>query len=226
MNRPTVAMTGELRDGNMIHVHQRYFNALWDAGLMPVALPGKLDWAKAEEYADQFDGFLFTGGGDVDPKYYMEDRHPLCGEANEERDAFELSLLTSVMLRDKPVLGICRGIQLLNVGLGGSLFQHVEGHSAGDGPDVWHDVYIRQGTLLHDIMGKDVIRTNSWHHQMVKGLGKSVKVCADLADGRTEAIWMPGRKFFLGVQWHPEIYYTEDEDAAKIFRAFAGALGK
>lgn len=225
MNRPVIAMTGELQDGKMIRINQRYFQALWDAGMMPVALPGKLDWTRAEEYADRFDGFLFTGGGDVDPKYYMEDRHPLCGEADAERDSFELSLLTSVMLRDKPVLGICRGIQLLNVGLGGSLFQHVEGHRNEAAP-VWHDVYVRKDTLLHEIVGKDKIVTNSWHHQMVKGLGKSVKVCADLPDGRTEAVWMPGRRFFLGVQWHPEMYYSENEDAAKIFKAFAGAASK
>ncbi|MBR4866493.1 MAG: gamma-glutamyl-gamma-aminobutyrate hydrolase family protein [Clostridia bacterium] len=222
MSRPVVAMTGELQ-GENIHLHQRYFNALWDAGMMPVALPARLDWTRAEEYADRFDGFLFTGGGDVDPKYYMEDRHPKCGEPNPERDSFELSLLTSVMLRDKPVLGICRGIQLLNVGLGGSLYQHVEGHANSDDP-VWHDVYVREGTLLYDIVGKEKIRVNSWHHQMVKGTGKSVKVCADIEDGRTEAIWIPGRKFFLGVQWHPEMYYAQDEDAAKIFKAFAASM--
>ena len=222
--KPVIGMPQPGNDLFRQYMKSKYVQSIHRAG-------GEARWIelddldRAVQELQKCDGLLLTGGGDVDPKYYMEDRHPKCGEPNPERDSFELSLLTSVMLRDKPVLGICRGIQLLNVGLGGSLYQHVEGHADTNCP-VWHDVYVREGTLLHDIVGKTQIHVNSWHHQMVKGTGKSVKVCADLEDGRTEAIWIPGRKFFLGVQWHPEMYYTEDEDAAKIFRAFAGALGK
>ena len=120
----------------------RYFEALWDAGAMPVLLPCDADWKRIEEYADRFAGFLFSGGGDVDPKYYGEEPSPKLGEVSEERDRFELALLSSVMIREKPVFGICRGEQLLNVGLGGSLFQHIEGHArtSPEGPWIWHGV--------------------------------------------------------------------------------------
>jgi len=223
MNRPIIGVTSSGSE-NQIILKNRYFHALWETGCMPVALPNELDWNRTEEYADRFDGFLFTGGVDVDPKYYMEDRSPLCGEIEPWRDSFELGLLASVMLRGKPVFGICRGIQLLNVGLGGSLYQHVDGHSPCEGhEDTRHPVYIYDGSLLKEILGEQAVTVNSYHHQMVKGLGKGLKSCADLPDGRCEAIWLPGHRFFLGVQWHPEMIYREDKNAKKLFEAFKKA---
>jgi len=223
VKRPLIGVTSSGSEDSII-LKNRYFNALWDAGCIPTALPNELDWSRSEEYADLFDGFLFTGGVDVDPRYYMEDRSPLCGEVQSFRDGFELSLLASVMLRGKPVLGICRGIQLLNVGLGGSLYQHVEGHiQNGEKGLFWHPVYIYENSLLADILKEKSVEVNSYHHQMVKGLGKGLKSCADLSDGRCEAIWLPGHRFFLGVQWHPEMTCRDDEASRRIFEAFAAA---
>jgi len=226
MIKPLVGVTTSGNESEVI-LKNRYFNALWDAGCIPIALPNELNWSRTEEYADLFDGFFFTGGGDVAPKYYSEDRSPLCGESENWRDGFELALLASVMLRRKPVLGVCRGIQLLNVGLGGSLYQHVEGHSPCEGhEDTRHRVYIYENSLLMEILGEKEITVNSYHHQMVKGLGKGLKSCADLPDGRCEAIWMPGHPFFLGVQWHPEMIFKEDKASEKLFQSFAKACRK
>ena len=203
----------------------RYFEALWDAGAMPVLLPHGADWARIEEYADRFAGFLFSGGVDVDPKYYGEEPSPKLGEVSEDRDRFELALLASVMVREKPVFGICRGEQLLNVGLGGSLFQHIEGHArtSPDGPWVWHGVTVRSGTLLSEIVGAGPLRVNSSHHQAVKAEAKPLRIAAVNEEGITEGFDLPGHPFFLGVQWHPETYYREDEKAAALFRAFTEA---
>ena len=226
MNRPLIGVTNA--GVGALHLSEAYFEALWDAGTSPVLLPNRVDWVRTEAYADTFAGFLFTGGGDVDPKYYMEERSPKCGEVSAERDSFELALLTSVMLRRKPVLGICRGIQLLNVGLGGSLFQHIEGHVRHDGenPAVWHDVAVREGSLLHDITGKTLLHVNSTHHQAVKGNARSLQIAAESPEGYTESVYMKDHPFFLGVQWHPEVFYREDPSARAIFDAFAAAAGK
>ena len=203
----------------------RYFEALWDAGAMPVALPHGADWTRIEEYADRFGGFLFSGGGDVDPKYYGEEPSPKLGSVSEERDRFEFALLSSVMIREKPVFGICRGEQLLNVGLGGSLFQHIEGHArtSPDGPWIWHRVTVRPGNLLADIVGAGPLRVNSSHHLAVKAEAKPLRIAAENEEGITEGFDLPGHPFFLGVQWHPEVYYKEDEKAAALFRAFTEA---
>lgn len=220
--RPLIALTST-PEGGSFRVPARYFEAVWDAGAMPSALPTVADWKRIEEYADLFDGFLFTGGGDVDPKYYGEEPSPKLGEVSEERDAFEFALLSSVMIREKPVLGVCRGEQLLNVGLGGSLFQHIEGHArtSPDGPWIWHGVTVKPGTLLAEITGSGELRVNSSHHQAVKAEAKPLRVNVVNEEGITEGFELPGHPFFLGVQWHPEVYYKEDEKAAAIFRAFA-----
>lgn len=226
MARPLIGVTNS--GVGALHLGNAYFEALWEAGACPVLLPNQTDWVRTEEYADQFAGFLFSGGVDVDPKYYMEERSPKCGEISAERDSFELALLTSVMLRRKPVLGICRGIQLLNVGLGGSLFQHIEGHvdRTDKGPDVWHEVTVRQGTLLYDIVGKTALRVNSTHHQAVKGNARSLQIAAESPEGYTESVYMKDHPFLLGVQWHPERFYKDDSSASAIFDAFVAAAGK
>ena len=222
--RPLIAVTATPEEGRT-SIPSRYFEALWDAGAVPVILPCEAEWTRVEEYADLFQGFLFSGGVDVDPKYYGEEPSEKLGAVSETRDKFEFALLASAMLREKPILGVCRGEQLLNVGLGGSLFQHIEGHArqGENGPWVWHNVKVKKGTLLYDILGEETVRVNSSHHQAVKAEAKPLRVDAVNEEGITEGFDLPGHPFFLGVQWHPEVYYKEDEKAAAIFRAFVGA---
>ena len=124
MNRPAIAITPSYNSDGMIRMRPAYLEAVWDAGGLPVFVSYTSDPAKLDEYARQFDGFLFAGGVDVDPKYYGEQVMFDSVSISEERDSFELELAARVLPTSKPVLGICRGIQLINVAMGGSLYQH------------------------------------------------------------------------------------------------------
>lgn len=210
----------------------RYFRAVRDAGGVPFLFPLQSGQEDVELLLERTDGVLFTGGPDVNPLLFGEEIIPGCGNILPERDSFELALLPAVMERDLPVLGICRGIQTLNIGLGGDIYQdivsqyHAEGvplvgHSQkAAGAVMTHSVYVEKGTLLYDIVNKDRIAVNSFHHQSVRRLAPGIVMAGKSADGLTEAVSRPVSKFFLGVQWHPEHLYTESEDAKKIFEAF------
>ena len=178
--------------------------------------------------ADPFeglDGLLLTGGADIDPKLYAEHRGPETDRANRRRDAHELGLLRQAVERDLPVLAICRGHQLLNVALGGSLLQHIEGHRADEnGDSAWHDVALEPGSrLARACDGSRRLRVNSRHHQAVtpERLAPGLAVVG-AADGYAEAVESRDRRWVLGVQWHPErpeIRPTAD----RLFRAFVEA---
>ncbi len=161
-------------------------------------------------------GLVLTGGTDVDPALYGAAADPLTEEPDRERDALERRLLRQALEQDLPVLGICRGMQLFNVThRGGTLTQHIEGHRVP-----LHDVTIAEGTKLATIFGAGKRSVNSRHHQVVGRLGEGLIVSARAADGVTEAIERPDRKFAVAVQWHPE---DLPQDGA-LFQAFQDAL--
>ena len=196
----------------------------------PVILPYAGEPETIRAYAEAFDGYLFTGGGDVDPAYYGAARHPLCGEAEPGRDEFELALLRELIARDRPVFGICRGIQIMNVALGGTLWQDIDAEVTGtfvphftesDGGRR-HTVYA-SGELA-DLLGACGIRTNCFHNQAVRDPGEGLTVTARSHDGVIEAIRHTELTFYRAVQWHPEI--APDEVGEKLIAEFLRATVK
>jgi gamma-glutamyl-gamma-aminobutyrate hydrolase PuuD len=175
-------------------------------------------------------GLLLTGGGDVDPARYGEPASPETEPPDEERDAVEAALIDEALARDIPLLAICRGMQLLNVHLGGSLVQHLPGagrhvRRTPDRSLPAHSVVIEPGTMLASIANRETWDVNSRHHQAVARLAPGLRVCArDLEDGTVEAIELPARRYVLGVQWHPENQVAEDSGQPNLFQSFVSAL--
>ena len=175
------------------------------------------------------DGLLLPGGGDMDPKFYGQERIPACGEPNLLRDAAEPLLLRAFLAADKPVLGICRGIQVMNAVLGGDLYQDIKPLEHLPHNDHWakvHTVTVRRGTLLSRILGQDTVLVNSQHHQAVDRVAPGFTLAALSEDGIVEAIEKPDARFCLGVQWHPEWLSDADPAMQGLFDAFVNACSK
>ena len=205
-----------------------YLKGIEDAGGVPVILPLTSDEEVILQLAKQCDGFLFTGGHDVNPSMYGEQTEKTCGETCPERDTMENLLLKYVIELDKPALGICRGLQLWNVVLGGTLYQDLptQRHSAiihkqkPPYTEPIHTVTIEKDTLLYEILQTDSLNVNSYHHQGIKNLSNRLQVAAHAQDGLIEAVIMLDKKFMLAVQWHPEFIYTMDTQHFQLFLAF------
>ena len=189
-----------------------YRNALSAVGLHPVEGVTTLDCAA---------GLCLAGGADVDPAIYGEARHPQTQEPDRTRDALESALLREALERDLPVLAICRGLQLLNAALGGTLEQHIEGHSFRKQRDA-HSIAIVPGSRLESILGAGQYVVNSGHHQCAATIAPGLAVAARAPDGVVEALEAPDREFVLAVQWHPEA--RMDGMDARLFAAFRDAV--
>jgi putative glutamine amidotransferase len=174
-------------------------------------------------------GLVLGGGGDIDPKYYGEPNHQ-AQDPHRERDEMELALFKQARERGMPVLGICRGLQLINVGYGGTLAQHIgdahrgDTHLGGTSKHATHTVDVVEGTLLKRVVGTARFEVVSRHHQAINVLGVGLRVSATSADGIVEAVEDPTLPFLLGVQWHPEENSRIPEEAA-LLRGFARAAG-
>lgn len=209
-------------------VRENYCGAVTRAGGLPILLPHEPDQAAA--YLDRIDGLIVTGGAfDVDPGLFGATSRHATVKTKDRRTAFESAMTRGALDRDMPVLGICGGQQLLNVILGGTLIQHIpdevgaalahEQPNPRDEPG--HSVRVEAGTLLHRICGVAELSVNSAHHQAAKAVGPGIVVNAVAEDGVIEGIEDPGRRFCLGVQWHPEFSISVGD--AKIFNAFIAA---
>ena len=211
-----------------------YMDGIAAAGGLPVMLPLNDDGADLEQLCGMCDGFLLTGGHDVSPELYGADRLDVCGACSPERDRMELKVLRCAMDADKPVLGICRGIQFLNAALGGTLWQDlpsqhpspVEHHQTAPYDKPAHPVKILPGTPLADTLGTKELKVNSCHHQGIRELAAPLKAMAISPDGLVEAAQHPGHRFIWGVQWHPEFAWRSDPPSRTIFEAFVGACRK
>lgn len=201
--------------------------------VMPVILPITDMPEVIRMYANEFDGFLFTGGDDVDPVSYGEEKLPTCGDIEPERDAFELALLKEVTALKKPVFGICRGIQIMNTFLGGTLYQDIdtqyaplEGkqHCIKDESDGATHHLVKVEGFLRDLLGQEEIMTNSYHHQSVKMLGQGFHPAGYSAEGLLEAAERTDYPYFRAVQWHPEV--RPDHFSQSIFAQFLEAVAK
>lgn len=211
-----------------------YMKALEQAGAIPVMLPLTVDGDELGQLARTMDGFLFTGGQDVSPEIYGEAAIPECGAPCRERDMMEQLLLSEALKLDKPILGICRGIQFINAALGGTLYQDLpsmhpsetEHHQCAPYDVPVHRVSILENTPLFELLRTKELAVNSYHHQAVRKPASRLSVMAISEDGLAEAVYMPDKRFVWAVQWHPEFSYEKDEAARKIFAAFAAACNK
>ena len=232
----TVALTASTIE-NGYKLYARYIDYVLLGGrrigeiVCPVILPYAGEPETIRAYAEAFDGYLFTGGGDVDPAYYGAARHPLCGEAEPGRDEFELALLRELIARDRPVFGICRGIQIMNVALGGSLYQDIAEqmsqtlrHPQYQKPaEKVHIVQVDQASALYRLTGMSELGVNSRHHQGIKRLGAGLSVSAVAPDGLVEGIELPEHPFAIGIQWHPETLSFTSPEAQALFDALKNA---
>lgn len=234
--QPLIAVTPDVQEkpGNRLnaYVHKEYTDAVLAAGGLPVVLPLTDDEPALEAVLARVDGLMLTGGGDMDPMFFGGDAaNPTLKSVSRIRDRMEL-FLTRRLLDEgrRPVLGICRGCQVMNVAAGGTLVLDVPleignavNHSDPRQFELVHDVNIAAGTRLHSLVGATTIRVNSSHHQAVKNLAPRLRLAArSVSDGVVEAIELNGAQLFLGVQWHPERLH-EHEPSAALFRALVAA---
>lgn len=219
MTAPRIGVTGITRSvsgADRTGVNAAYVRAVVRSGGVPVILSPLAGTAHNAEILEVLDGLLLTGGEDVDPAHYGHDRHPRLGNVDPLRDAFELALFRDATARGVPVLAICRGIQLVNVALGGTLWQDIPSerpgamsHNVSSGRDQrTHDVEIVPGSRLARAIGAARCEVNSFHHQSIRDLGTGLVVTGLAPDGEIEGVeGSEGDPWLLGVQWHPEEFH-------------------
>lgn len=212
-------------------IADNYVASVEAAGGIPVLIPICGDLENAKLLVERMDGVLISGGHDVNPEEYGERVKGYCGELMLPRDRQDIDLTRYLLEEtDKPVLGICRGTQIINVAAGGTLYQDLkiqggfEHHSCEMYPmnAAVHSVTIKNGSKLSGIYQNDQVCVNSFHHQGVKDVADGYMASAVSEDGVTEGIERIGERFVLGVQWHPEMMY-DSEEQQKVFRAFVEA---
>lgn len=232
--RPTIGITFSSNIKN--DPSNNYIKAITDFGGIPRTLyPG----VPQKEFRG-LKGLVLTGGLDIDPNYYSEGKHKTTDIDQNHRDELELPLFNQAMEDNLPVFGICRGIQIMNVAMGDSLYQdipsefknHLTHKIMVNSDDSWHHIKIQQGSLLYEITGETIAEVNSRHHQAVKVIGDGFTVTAQSKDGIIEAIEDRSKRFMLGVQYHPERMFKEPgswelkEHAARLFEAFIQAASE
>ncbi|MBQ3603640.1 MAG: gamma-glutamyl-gamma-aminobutyrate hydrolase family protein [Clostridia bacterium] len=224
--KPVIAMPQTDKDLFKGFMDKRYIASLERAGAA-VKRINLINPEKAVAAALECDGLFIPGGADVEPALYSESRTDKCGKPNPIRDTVEPMLIKAFYNANKPVFAVCRGVQIMNVTFGGTLYQDIKGHfSAASIIKATHSVKIHKDSLLYSVIGKDIIKINSMHHQAVKFCAPSLIASAMSPDGITEAVEAPDKSFFLGVQWHPEQLSRTDAYSAALFAAFVSECKK
>jgi putative glutamine amidotransferase len=216
-------------------MNQRYYQAAAMAGAAPVLIPLLDDRDALRAIYERMDGILIPGGVDVDPATFGEAAHERLGSIDPDRDRVEMQLVKWAVEDGKPVLGLCRGLQVINVALGGTLYQDLEAQypdsikhdyfpTYGFARDhLAHDVALEHGSRLHRLTEAHRIPVNSMHHQGIKVLADALIPSAFAPDGLIEAAELPGGRFVVGVQWHPEVFEMTDRPTRHVFRDFIAA---
>jgi len=230
--KPIIGITTDVRDNGENVLKHTYVQAVIRAGGLPMIVPVGLE-EDVEQLIAILDGLILSGGNDINPMLFNEEPHEYLGEVSPSRDSIELELARRMLKTGKPILGICRGMQVLNVAVGGSVYQDL--HKQNDGPILQHMqkapnthsshyVQVEKGSLLESIAGSERIQVNSYHHQSVKDVPAAFKVTGVASDGIVEAFESNDEKFVLGVQWHPEALSTAgDVVSLRIFEKFISA---
>lgn len=204
-----------------------YVQSVIDAGGTPLILPNTTDLSIIDSYINIIHGLILTGGSDINPLKYKEEPKRKLGHVSNERDFFEFYLLREAMKNNIPILGICRGIQVINVFNGGSLYQDISyikdsyiKHVQDSEPSIpSHSIYIYKDTNLYNILGDSAL-VNSYHHLAVKDLAPNFKVSAISKDGVIEGIESITEPFIMGVQWHPELLTKNYDNMLNLFKYF------
>ena len=234
---PIIGITAEVDDEKDIRLKNTYVHAVEASGGLPVVLPYTNDMKIIERYALMCDGFLFTGGDDIEPSRYGEETLDTCGTIQLFRDDFEFNMLSRALGASKPILAICRGCQVVNVAFGGTLYQDIPSekpshvcHKQSDfGSAPIHSVRLAEVSLLCDPSqacdptGQETIQVNSLHHQAVKRLGDRLEIMAEAEDGIIEAFCLRGEQYLRAFQWHPERMFDTDPNSRLIFADFINA---
>ena len=232
MSSPIIGIIASAKDVADVTAPAPYVAAIEAAGGVPVILPCGADFDIYGRFVDLCDGFMFTGGCDIHPARYGEDILPECGNIQDHRDVIELAFFEKAIKTDKPIIAICRGIQLVNVALGGTLYQDIPSqihttltHSQTEGRfEPSHSVTVVENTPLAAMTGgKGRMVANSFHHQAIKDLGRGLEVMARADDGIIEAVYMPDKPYVRAYQWHPERLQAIDADNLTIFAEFVRA---
>lgn len=205
-----------------------YQDILQQSGAIPVVLSFDSDPADVAAILRRLDGIVFTGGADVNPALYGQEKKPFCGENVERRDVLEKELFQQAYARDMPIMGICRGSQFINVMLGGTLYQDILterpnsfDHRMRDHFDeISHWVEIQQDTPLFDVVGSATFPVNSIHHQGIRGLSPYLEPMALSTDGLVESFYAPAKRCVWGIQWHPEFAFKSEPRQREIVEAF------
>ncbi|HEU5368408.1 MAG TPA: gamma-glutamyl-gamma-aminobutyrate hydrolase family protein [Ktedonobacterales bacterium] len=213
--------------------NRAYSKAVEMAGGTPVLIPHFDDLAALEPLCSRLDGLLLPGGIDIHPRQYGEEPHPLLGTVDLDEDRLDLALANYFLEMDLPILGICRGLQLLNIAARGTLYQDIHDqrpqslkHAHTGKPRTYraHVINITPGTRLADLLGAEPLMVNSFHHQGVKSLGRNALVSATAPDGLIEGMEFPNHRFVVAVQCHPEEHTVAgDERALRLFQGFIQA---
>lgn len=207
-----VSQRGDSGASPALRLSGAYVDAITSAGGIPVVLPPVLDKAAIRRQVALCDGFLFVGGADINPERYGETSHPAVNLLNPRREEYDFALMEAVLKTRKPMLGVCLGCQEFNVAMGGSLIQDlptettstIDHRPYAPRGEFVHEIEIEPGTKLADLLGTTTLGVNSIHHQACEVPGAKLRVAARAPDGTIEAIELPGKRFALGVQWHPE----------------------
>ena len=239
MKRPVIGIIPSLESGEgKIYTPTSYPKVIIAAGGNPIFFNFTRDEAIIEAYAEMVDGVLFSGGDDVNPASYGEEQIWGCGDVVPLRDDFEIALLKVLLTKspEKPILGICRGCQILNVGMGGTLYQDLRSQVPGcirhqqqqSSHYASHKATVAEGSKLHEIYGSTEVMVNSFHHQAVKDLGAGLVITARASDGNVEGFEKPDHPYFVAAQWHPErlVEGPHHPEHKPLFQSFVDACRK
>lgn len=231
---PIIGLLVEVDNDSVTKVQNTYISSVAGSGGIPVMIPYLENDDTIGHLIKLCDGFLFTGGCDIDPRHYGEKASPLCGSIQHNRDDLEFKVFGMAIESGKPIMGICRGCQLINVALGGTLYQDIPSQlnttilhrqtEPTNKPS--HSVTLKHGTPLFELIGNDTMTANSFHHQAVKQMGKDLKPMAVADDGIVEAFYCESKQYIRAYQWHPERLYASDKHNKLIFDDFICACGK
>jgi putative glutamine amidotransferase len=237
MTKPLIGITtrnGKDPDGHPTTALQHtYTNAIVQAGGLPLLIPSMLPEEDFLALYTRVDGILFTGGGDVSLEYFTGDDHPRIGEVDKSRDITEISLIRASVNDGKPILGICRGMQVLNVALGGTLYTHLYDQLPGALDHAYpgdlrralvHPVQLDASSRSAQIFGETLLQVNSLHHQGLKDLAPGVRAVGHAPDGLVEVVELEGHPYAVAVQWHPE-WLTDQLPTRRLFKSFVDAAG-
>lgn len=236
MKKPLIGVSTTIMDDSKYTLNRLNVESIEKAGGIAVLLPSTDNEDLIEQYGELLDGLLLSGGDDVDPMYFGEEPHQKMRDITPARDRFELAMARLFFMKNKPVLGICRGAQVMNVAAGGNLYQDIYsqiGESVMQHGQKLLGKYhsqtaeLLEGSVLSEIYEKTHLRINSFHHQAVKDVGEGFVASAHTSDGVIEAIESRKYTFAVGVQWHPELLiHSDNDESLQIFERFITSCSK